>query len=70
MKKILNKIDKMLIAAKVKISMAVQEERGDTNFISILVILGVVLLLATTFMGFKDRIVQNVSEIVNNFTIK
>lgn len=44
-------------------------ERGDTNFISILIILGLVILLATVFIGFKDKIVRQVTEIVNGFSI-
>lgn len=45
------------------------EERGDTNFISILIILGVVILLAGVFIGFKDQIVSQVQGIVSGFTI-
>ena len=44
-------------------------ERGDTNFISILIILGLVIILAGVFIGFKDQIVQQVQGIVNGFTI-
>jgi len=68
-KRIMNKIDAMLICAKAKVSEAVREERGDTNFISILIILGVVILLATVFMQFKDQIVGQVQEIIDGFTI-
>ncbi len=45
------------------------EERGDTNFISILIILGIVILLAGLFIGFKDQIVEQVQAIVDGFTI-
>lgn len=45
-------------------------ERGDTNFISILIILGVVIILAGVFIGFKDKIVDQVQEIIDGFTIK
>ena len=45
------------------------EERGDTNFISILIILGIVILLAGLFIGFKDQIVNQVKAIVDGFTI-
>jgi len=44
-------------------------ERGDTNFISILIILGIVILVAGLFIGFKDRIVTMVQDIVDDFTI-
>lgn len=46
-----------------------KEERGDTNFISILIILGIVILLAGLFIAFKDQIVGMVEGIVNDFTI-
>lgn len=44
-------------------------ERGDTNFISILIILGIVIILAGVFMAFKDQIVGQVQEIIEGFTI-
>lgn len=48
---------------------AVKEERGDTNFISILIILGIVIILASVFIAFKDQIVGQVQQIINGFTI-
>lgn len=48
---------------------AMKSERGDTNFISILIILAIVIILAGVFMGFKDQIVGQVNEIVEGFTI-
>lgn len=49
---------------------AASEERGDTNFISILIILGIVILVAGVFIGFKDQIVGQVQTIVGGFTIR
>ncbi len=46
-----------------------RNEKGDTNFISILIILGVVILLAGVFIAFKDQIVQQVQGIIDGFTI-
>lgn len=46
-----------------------KEEKGDTNFISILIILGVVIVLAGVFMGFKDQIIEQVQSIIDGFTI-
>lgn len=46
-----------------------KEERGDTNFISILIILAIVIILLGIFIGFKDTIVARVSEIVEGFEI-
>lgn len=48
----------------------IESERGDTNFISIIIILGLVILLATVFMGFKDAIVEQVQSIMDGFTIQ
>lgn len=42
-------------------------ERGDTNFISILIILGIVVGLAAVFIGFKDQIVGKVQEMIEKF---
>lgn len=49
---------------------AASEERGDTNFISILIILGIVILVAGVFIGFKEQIVGQVQAIVGGFTIR
>ena len=49
---------------------AASEERGDTNFISILIILGIVILVAGVFIGFRDQIVGQVQAIVGGFTIR
>lgn len=49
---------------------AVKDERGDTNFISILIILGIVIILAGLFIGFKDQIVVQVQNIISGFTIQ
>lgn len=35
----------------------VKSERGDTNFISIIIVLGIVLTIAVIFIAFKDQIV-------------
>lgn len=55
--------------ARVALSKVVRNERGDTNFISILIILGIVILLAALFIGFKDQIVEQVQGIIDGFTI-
>ena len=46
-----------------------KDERGDTNFISILIILAIVVILAGLFIGFKDQIVEQVQGIIDGFTI-
>ena len=45
------------------------EERGDTNFISILIILAIVVILLGVFIGFMDTIIQRVQEIVDGFDV-
>lgn len=44
------------------------DEDGDTNFISILIILGIVVVLAGVFLVFKDQILEMVSGKVDTFT--
>lgn len=57
------------IKAVTNMELFIKKENGDTNFISILIILGIVILLAGVFMIFKDQIITMVTEIVDNFTI-
>ena len=52
------------------LSRFIKNEKGDTNFISILIVMGIVILLAGLFIGFKDQIVTMVQEIVDGFTIQ
>lgn len=63
-------MDAKMIGMQTKLNELLSEERGDTNFISILIILGVVIILAGVFMGFKDQIVNQVKAIVDGFTIQ
>ena len=65
MKKWLSKLYASLGAKLTTLSETVSEERGDTNFVSILIILGIVVLLAGVFIGFKDTIINKVKEIIN-----
>lgn len=69
----MNKIEKALVGVYCKMNKCfnnlMQDEKGDTNFISIIIILGIVIIVAGVFMGFKDQIVNMVQEKVNNFTI-
>ena len=60
----------MYLGAVACIRHALYDEEGDTNFISILIILGIVIILAGIFIGFKDQIVAQVKEIIDGFTIK
>ena len=46
------------------------EERGDTNFISIIVILGIALVVAGVFLVFKDQLIAQAQAIIDSFVIR
>lgn len=46
------------IEMKNRVSSYIREDRGDTNFISILILLIIVCVLAGVFVGFKDDIIM------------
>jgi hypothetical protein len=52
MKRIVEKMDAALLRVKLAAMRFAKEERGDTNFLSIAIILVVVLGLAIVFIGF------------------
>lgn len=62
-------IDKKFVGAKLALENAMSDETGDTNFISIAIILGIVLIVAGVFMHWKDVIVGKIDQQVNTFTI-
>ncbi len=64
---ILERADSLLINARIRWSRFWDEERGDTNFISILVLLGIALALAGVFLGFKDQVLGWVDENIGTF---
>lgn len=66
----MNKINAMLIKARIKAESFLKNERGDTNFISILVILGIALALAAVFLAFKDQIIEWVDTNIGDFFSK
>ncbi len=43
------------------------DENGDTNFISIIIVVGIVLALAVVFKGYISTITSKVGTDVNNF---
>ena len=63
-------LDRMYIKAMCRLHDMLDDEQGDTNFISVLIILGIVVVLAGVFMGFKDQIVKQVNDLMKNFVIK
>ncbi|MGN0488112.1 MAG: hypothetical protein ACI4HO_02485 [Ruminococcus sp.] len=46
----------------------IKSEEGDTNFISIIIILGIVIILVGIFVGFKDTIITTIENIVSGFS--
>ena len=62
MKKIKEKIESALISAKLAMGRFASEERGDTNFLSIAIILVVVLALAVVFIAFGDELTGMLNE--------
>ena len=70
-KKIREKAENAAVRAQIEANDLMKKassERGDTNFISILIILGIVVVLAGVFIGFKDQIVAKVTEIIESFS--
>ncbi len=64
---IMRKLDALCINAQTRWNCFLTEERGDTNFISILVILGIALALAGVFLGFKDQVLAWVDTNIGDF---
>lgn len=56
MKKMFDKIKSALVRGKIAADNFIYEETGDTNFISIAIILVVVIVIAVLFIGFSDEI--------------
>lgn len=69
----MNKVEKAMIGIYCKMyngfNKVMKEEKGDTNFISILIILGIVIIVAGVFILYKNRILDQVKTQVDNFKI-
>ncbi len=69
----MNKIEKAMIGIYCKMyngfNKVMKDEKGDTNFISILIILGIVIIVASVFIVYKNRILDQVKTQVDNFKI-
>lgn len=70
-----NKINNMAISAYCKATSmkerairAFKKEDGDTNFLSIIIILAIVLIVAILFISLKDKIVDLVEGAWESFT--
>jgi len=62
-----SKLDDLFIRAKTWLYYFRQDEAGDTNFISILVLLGIALALAGVFLGFKNQVLDWVNRNIGDF---
>lgn len=65
--KFITKLDAFVIGAKNRFNTFLNDESGDTNFISMLVLLGIALALAGVFLGFKDQILNWVNTNIGSF---
>jgi hypothetical protein len=65
--KLINKVDSLMLKAKLKVDSFLNDEKGDTNFISILVLLGIALALAGVFLAFKDQVITWVDTNIGTF---
>ena len=63
----MKKVNALLLKAQIKMSSFFRDEKGDTNFISILVLLGIALALAGVFLVFKDQIIGWVDTNIGSF---
>lgn len=60
-------MDEMMISAQNRWYCFWNDESGDTNFISMLVILGIALALAGVFLSFKDDVLGWVDRNIGGF---
>lgn len=61
MKKLFNKINSSLIRAEIGMKSFLRDQRGDTNFISIAIILVVIIAVAILFISFSNQIKERFS---------
>lgn len=64
---LIQKLDSMIVMAQYGLTDFLDDERGDTNFISILVILAIVTVLIGSFIAFKDSIIGWVTDTMDKF---
>ena len=64
---LIDKMNAMLTMAYIKMNAFMKDERGDTNFISILVLLGIALALAGVFLSFQEDIMTWVETNIGGF---
>lgn len=60
----------MYVAMTMKIDEFKKREDGDTNFVSMLLIIGIVVVIAGLFLAFGKDVVSQISEKVTKFIKK
>ena len=60
-------MNSLMVKSKIKFNSFLQDEKGDTNFISVLVLLGIALALAGVFLVFKSQILTWVDTAIGSF---
>lgn len=67
MKKINEMLTKLQIKAYCALSNFKNSERGDTNFVSMLIIIGIVVVLAGLFLTLGKDVMSSISQKVKDF---
>ena len=70
MSNIIERFPMLCLNAQLKLQSFLDDESGDTNFISIIVVLGIALMVAGVFMGYKDQVIKQADTIIKSFVIK
>ncbi len=67
----MSKLGEMFVAFKVKTramgQRIIMDENGDTNFISIAIIIAIVIALAAAFMAFGPDLIDSIGQKANKF---
>lgn len=66
MKKLLKKLNTAFLKARFAANNFVTDERGDTNFVSIAIILVVVIGIAIVFIAFGDKLTAGLETKTND----
>lgn len=65
--KIKEKLTKAFCKVQTEVYCAAHDDQGDTNFISIIIVLGIVIIVAGVFVGFKDQILDAAGKAIEKF---
>lgn len=65
MKKLIKKFKSSMLRAQIAAMNFLTEERGDTNFISIAIILVIVLALAVLFIGLGNTVTEKLKDAID-----